>query len=173
MKPVIDENGVKHPSAEHLRLYKNWRHGHGMLGDPPQTALDEIVREYLQEKHDACGGDAEKIKAFLRAHDSLFNECWDRIERYHRQVTQYRHEHGMRPFDWRLEKRSSIRGILRAKKGNNVLPVTALKREHWAAMQAAQNADIPLCYQRFKTLKSTAEILGGDAFKHLFEKDSK
>lgn len=150
-----------------MRRYQNWRPGHGMLGPDPQTALDEIVREFLQEKHDEATASREKIAAFVISENRLFHQCWDRIERYEKQVTKYRHANCMRPFDWRNEKRSTIRGILRAKNGKKVLPVTALEREQRAAM--AQIREVPLCYEKFKTAKPIAEILGGKRNAHLFK----
>lgn len=167
MNQCVDEKGVVHPSHDLMRRYQKWRPGQGMLGPDPQTALDEIVREFLQEKHDEATSSREKIVAFLAAESRLFNQCWDRIERYEKQVTKYRHANGMRPFDWRNEKRSSVRGILRAKNGKKVLPVTALEREQRAAM--AQVRETPLAYEKFKTLKPIAEILGGERNAHLFK----
>jgi len=150
-----------------MRRYKNWRSGHGMLGPDPQTAIDEIVREFLQEKHDEATSSRSKIEAFLAAEPRLFNECWDRIERYEKQSKKYRHVNCMTPFDWRNEKRSTIRGILRAKNGKKVLPVTALQREQRAAM--AQVRETPLAYEKFKTAKPIAEIVGGERNAHLFK----
>ena len=167
MTSYVDENGVHHPSADLMRRYKNWRPSHGMVGRDPQSALDEIVREFLQEKHDEATASREKILAFVAAEPRLFNQCWDRIERYEKQVTKYRHANNMRPFDWRLEKHSTIRGILRARNGKKVLPLTALDREKRAAM--AQVRERPLAYEKFKTVKPIAAILGGERDARLFK----
>lgn len=138
-----------------LREYELWIPGHGMLGSDVQKALNEVMREYLEEKHDACGGDQNKITAFLNSHDELVQECANRIERYQRQASEYRRENGLRPFDWRLEKISTMRGILRAKKGNNVLPVTPEQRQKYWAAKAAEPPSLWRSVLRPKVAKNT------------------
>ena len=138
-KSVVDANGVRHPSKAHMERYLAWKPGMHLLGDEAQAKVEALIHEFMQEKHDACNGEKDKIEDFVRRHDSLIDQCWDRIKRYEKQATEFRrryHIHEktgqrfkMRQFDWGLESAETVRGILRAKDGNQVLPLTVMERE--------------------------------------------
>lgn len=110
-----------------------------MLGENAQQEIERLVHEFLKEKHDECEGDPQKIQAFLRVHDALEKQCWDRIKKYELFCTEYRklphihRETGARftmfPFDWRREQASTVRSLFRQKKGKLSLPLTALQAE--------------------------------------------
>ena len=116
-----------------------------MLGHDAQEKVEAIVHEYMQEKHDECKGDKAKVLAFVRAHDRVYAECWNRIAEYEKQATEYRNRvhvntangqrFRMRKFNWIYEDEATIRSVLRRKKGKPLLPKTALEKEQ-AAMFA-------------------------------------
>lgn len=110
----------------------------GTLGSDPAAAVSRLVREFMQEKHDECGGSREKIAVFCRSHDELLSQAWARISAYEKACIRYRIKNRLQPFSWPRENEDTIRAVLRKKKNQKAGPLSP------AAMAARRNAYIAM-----------------------------
>lgn len=156
---ISDSNGVLHPSREHLRRYQSWQPGHGMLGRNAQEKIERIIREFMQQKHDECVGSKAAMAEFVGAHDELLDQCWSRIEAYEAAATEFRSKpqvgvdgrtFQMRRFDWFYESEEVVRSLLRKKKNQSILPLSALEKEARAMFQTTQ-AEASIWRQEFRS----------------------
>lgn len=112
------------------------------VGVDVELVLAYLVREYMQEKHDACNGNYAAIMAFLEEHDSLVRQCYRRIVRYESFCTEYRsrvHFFGeYSPFCWFSETCDRVRAVLRAGPRKRLVPYTVEEREHHSHVALAK-----------------------------------
>lgn len=118
-----------------------------MLGRDAQSVIERLIHEFMQEKHDECTGSKAKLDEFIRSHDELLDQCWLRIEAYEKAATEFRNTpqvgvdgrpFRLRRFDWFYESEDTIGSLLRKKKNQSILPLTALEREARAMFAEAQ-----------------------------------
>jgi hypothetical protein len=95
----------------------------GTLGSDPGASIALLVHEFMQEKHDECAGNREKIAVFCKSHDELVNQAWARISAYEKACVRYRLKNKLRRFDWSYESQDVIRALLRKKKNQKESPL--------------------------------------------------
>lgn len=138
-----------------------------MLGRDAQSVIERLIHEFMQEKHDECVNFKAKMDEFVRSHDELLSQCWLRIEAYEKAATEFRNTpqvgvdgrpFRLRRFDWFYESEDTIRSLLRKKKNQSILPLTALEKEA-RAMFAEAKGEASIWRQPIRSKVDSSTVL--------------